>query len=120
MNVKLLVVVLAVFLVKFVVDAVGHVVHIAELKIAENTPSLCDVEGSFDKSATVQLAGVGVVVFMFVFAVAKVFLGHVGVGDVGDIAEVVAAEVLQRQAANDIPSFAFVVGVPNEAVSVLR
>ena len=69
-DVELLVVILASFFVELVVDAVGLVVHIAELHVAEDGPVVGEGVGRLDEDVAVELLCVGVIVF--VVAIGKV------------------------------------------------
>ena len=71
----------------------------------------------FQETAVVVLVGVRIVVF--VLAVAKIFLLQRLAANVGDVAPVVAAELLQVHTANDIPVVVFEVHVVDHAVAVL-
>ena len=74
--------------------------------------------GSFQEDVAVELMGVGVIIL--VVAVGKTLFGNVRMSSIGDVAEVVAVEVLEGEAADDVPQLVLVVGVPHEAVGVLR
>lgn len=116
-DVEFLVVVATLVVIELVVDAVGLVVHIAELHVAEDGPMVGKSVGRLDEDIAVELLCIGVVIF--VVAIGEVFVSHALVGDIGHIAEVVALEVLGRDAADDVPVCILVTGEPHEAVGVL-
>ena len=116
-DVEALVVVAALVIVEFIVDAVSLVAHVTVLEVGEDVPLLREVPGSLEEHIAVELVGIRIIVF--VVAVLQNLLLHHGVGGIGDVAEVVAVEVLQREASDDVPRLVLVVGVPHEAVGVL-
>ena len=117
-DVERLVVEAALVVVKLVVDAVGGVAHVAELNVGKNVEALGQVQGRFRESATVELVGVRVVIF--IVAVGQILVGHGFIFDVVEVAEVVAIEILHRRAADNIQQIIGIVDVPNHAVGVLR
>ena len=116
-DVQLLVHVLAVLLYKAVVEAVGLVFYVAILQVGEHVPVVEEAVSGFQETAVVVLVGVRIVVF--VLAVAKIFLLQRLAANVGDVAPVVAAELLQVHTADDIPVVVFEVHVVDHAVAVL-
>ena len=74
--------------------------------------------GGLQVDVAVELMGVGVIIL--VVAVGKILFGDVRMSCISEVAEVVAVEVLQREAADDVPQLVLVVGVPHEAIGVLR
>ena len=73
----------------------------AVLNVAKDIPLLIDMVGGFQEYITIKLMGIGVVVF--VIAMSQILLANDVVGSLGEIAKMVAIEVLQREATNDIP-----------------
>ena len=92
MDVEFLVVELNVFLVELVIDAVGPVVHIAELHVTEDRPMVAEGVSRLDESVAVEFVSVGIVVL--VVAIGEVEVGNTFVGDIGYVTEVVTFEIL--------------------------
>ena len=116
-DVEALVDVSACVVVESVVDAVGLVAYVPVLHIAEDVQLVGKVISSLCEDVVVILRGIRVVVL--VVAVRQILLHHGRMGCIGDVAEVVTVEALQRQASDDVPLLTLVVGIPHQAVSVL-
>ena len=102
---------------KLVVVAVGLVAYVAELHIGKHIPLRGDVVESLHEGTPVQFCGIGVVVF--VVAVLHEQCAQLVVAQIGDVAEVVAVELLQGETSHDVPVLILVVQVPNQSVGIL-
>ena len=89
----------------------------AILQVAKDSPMVGDIECRFSKDAAIEFVGIGIVILQV--AIGEVSMGDFFIGDIGHIAEVVALEVLHREAADDVPMRIAVFGVPNEAIGML-
>ena len=117
-DVEIMLAVGAVFVVdELVVVAVGGVVHVAVLQVGKHVPLFRDVVGGLHVGVAVELLGVGVIVL--VVAVLQQIVSQGLVRHIGEIAEVVARELLHRQSADDIPQLVFVVHVAHDSIHVL-
>ena len=117
-DIKELVVKMTVLLIEFVVVAIGLVAHMAVLNVAEHIPLLRQMVGGLHEGTAIELVGVRVVIG--IVAVGQILLAHVAIGDVVDTPEVVAVEVLEGEAAENVPRLVLVVHIPNETISMLR
>ena len=116
-HVKILLLRVAVVIhVVFVVVAVGLVMDPAILQVAEYAPVLRQFEGGFDESAAVELGGVGVVILV------RDILGpeQRRCRSIGQVAIVIADELLDGEARNGIPTPFLVGEIRHAAESVLR
>ena len=114
--------------IELVVDTIGEIAYMSELDIAKDVKPVGDVEGSLCICTHVALLGIAVVVFQFSLfcrpTVAELRWlisddrGHRRVG-VGEVAEVVALEVLDRCTAKHVPAVVCIVHVPHHPVGVL-
>ena len=130
-DVERLVVVAAGIVVELVVDAVGLIADVAHLHIAEDVPMAVQMSQCLDEDVAVQLMGVRVVVLVVDVEVCGSAVNlrvchpdepllHYRMGRIGEVAEVVAVEVLHAESADDVPQLVLVVGTGHEAVGVLR
>ena len=109
-------------LYKTVVDTVGLVVHTTVLHVARQIPFISSpVVGqlivAFHVDAAIKLLRVRIVVF--VVAIGQILRAQRLVLDVGDIAEVVAVELLYREAAHHVPATVVVAQVAHQSVGIL-
>ena len=118
-DVELLVAVGAVGIAEeFVVEAIGLVVYIAVLQVGKDIPCTGKVIVGLQESAVIEFGGIGIVVFVVVAALA-IEVVHLLIGDISEITEMFAAELLTVDATDDIPSLVLVVEVVDDAVCVL-
>ena len=99
----------------FVVVAVRLVVDAAVLDIAKGAEFVRQRVGSLHKSAAVKLGSIGIVILVIIADAAGEFL----VGDICQVSEVIAKELLYGESCHGVPAFAVVTEVGNEAESVL-
>ena len=101
--------------IELVVDAVGVVVDVSVLHIAENAPLVADAPGGFGKNIGVQLACIGVIV-----GVVSVFqqLGAYGFR-IDQTAEMVGLELLNSISCDRLETFARVVDIGHHAEEIL-
>ena len=117
-DVQLLVHILAVLLHEAVVQTVGLVFYITILQVGKHVPVVEEAVGSFQEAAVVVLVGVRVVIFVLA-VLSQIFLLQLLAADVCNIAPVVAAELLQVHATDDVPVVVLEVHVVDHAVAVL-
>ena len=116
-NIEALVVIAAALFVELIVNTVTFVLYVAILQVAKYIPVFVDVISGLYKGTTIKFRSIRIVVFILVGG--HIFLANGVVGDVGNITEVIAIELLERHAADNIPCIVLVVHVPDKAVSVL-
>ena len=104
-------------LVELVVVAVGFVAHVAILDVGKHVPAVGDAIKCLDECTGIQLVGIGVVVL--IVAVAHQMLAQFFVLDIGEIAEVIAVELLNGESADDVPVLVLIVHVAHQSVGVL-
>ena len=103
---------------KLIVDTVGLVFYTAILQVSEGIPVVCKALACLDEGAVVILMGIRIIVLILSVVAEELLLGIL-VGDISKVSPVVAAELLQVQAADNIPVLILVVGVVYHAVSML-
>ena len=104
--------------VELIVDAAGGKAHIAVLDIRKGLPGRRDVVGALQVDAHIVLVGRAVVVLPA--AVGKDELSQLRMGYIGKIAVVDALEGLEGSASDEVPVAVLVVGVPDQAIGILR
>ena len=129
-DVEALVVITTLVVIELIVDAIRLVAYMTILDIGKHIPLLRDMIGSLQEHVAIELMGIGVVILVIDIQIARCtidlrvrhpdeMLLHHGMGGIGDIAEVVAIEVLERETPDDIPRLVLVVGVPHQTVGML-
>ena len=103
---------------KFIVDTIGLVFYTTELQIGKYIPVVGKTIVGLNKGAIVILMGIRIIVFILTIAAQELVFCCL-IGNIGEIAPVVATELLKVQSANNIPVFILVVGVIHDAIGVL-
>ena len=79
--------------IKLVVDAICGVVHMTILNVTEDAETGSQFVGGLHVTAVIVLIRIGVIIL--VFAIRQIFPAQFWISDVGDMAEMVAAESLK-------------------------
>ena len=83
----------------------------AVLQVGKGFQSFGQGEGAFQISTVVSLVGVRVIIGIGL-SVIHVMIAQILVGDIGEFSEMVAGKLLQGDAAQEVQTMAFVVGIP--------
>ena len=104
-------------LIELVIDTISLVRNMTILSIGKDAQLRCYSVCSLHIYAVIAFVGSRIVVLIIAFS--KIFIAQLVIGNISNISEVIASELLQRHASYDIPLICLVVGIPNESVCVL-
>ena len=96
---------------KLIVDTICLVADMAVLQVGKGFQSFGQGEGAFQISTVVSFVGVRVIIGIGL-SVIHVMIAQILVGDIGKFSEMVAGKLLQGDAAQEVQTMAFVVGIP--------
>ena len=96
---------------KLIVDTICLVADMAVLQVGKGFQSFGQGEGAFQISTVVSFVGVRVIIGIEL-SVIHVMIAQILVGDIGKFSEMVAGKLLQGDAAQEVQTITFVVGIP--------
>ena len=117
-NVKVLFAVCTVLVVnKFVVVTICLISYMTVLYFCKHIPMVIKVISSLEEGISIEFFCIRIVIL--IIAIAQQMITQGGIGDISQVSEVIARELLQSESSDNILVFAFVVDVPNRPVSIL-